>query len=78
MPLPLSAALLPPSPYKKRSKARHTPFSPSAPHLLTLFLTHIKEGDFGEGKVADLKETKRCIGSGAADGVRLMGQRNIP
>jgi len=42
------------------------------------FLTRDKEGDFCEGNVADLKESKRCIGSGSADWVQPMGQRNIP
>ena len=27
--------------------------------LIPFFLTRVKEGDFSEGKVADLKETKR-------------------
>ena len=31
-------------------------------------MTHVKEGDFGEGKVADSKETKRCTELGLADG----------
>ena len=31
-------------------------------------LTHVKEDDFYEGKVADLKEIKRCIGLESADG----------
>ena len=43
----------------------------------TVFLTRVKEGDFCEGKVADLEETKRCTGLESADGVRPMGQRNI-
>ena len=32
------------------------------------FLTRVKEGDFYEGKVGDLKETKRCTGLESADG----------
>ena len=32
------------------------------------FLTRVKEGDFYEGKVADLKETKRCTGLESTDG----------
>ena len=36
--------------------------------VLTPFLTRAKEGDFYEGKVADLKETKRCIRLESADG----------
>ena len=36
--------------------------------MLTLFLTRVKKGDFCEGKVADLEETKRCIGLESADG----------
>jgi len=31
-------------------------------------LTRVKEGDFGEGKVADSKEAKRCTELGSADG----------
>jgi hypothetical protein len=31
-------------------------------------LTRVKEGDFYEGKVADLKETKRRTGLESADG----------
>ena len=31
------------------------------------FLKRVKEGDFYEGKVADLKETKRCTGLESAD-----------
>jgi len=31
-------------------------------------LTRVKEGDFGEGNVADSKETKRCTELGSADG----------
>jgi len=31
-------------------------------------LTRVKEGDFGEGKVADSKETKRCTELGLDDG----------
>ena len=34
----------------------------------TVFLTRVKEGDFCEGKVADLEETKRCTGLESADG----------
>jgi hypothetical protein len=30
-------------------------------------LTHVKKGDFYKGKVADLKETKRCTGLESAD-----------
>ena len=45
--------------------------------MLTLFLTRVKEGDFCEGKVADLKETKRCTGLESADGVCPMEQRNM-
>ena len=30
-------------------------------------MTRVKEGDFYEGKVADLKETKRCTGLESAD-----------
>jgi hypothetical protein len=38
-------------------------------HVLTLFfLTRVKKGDFGEGKVADSKETKRCTELVSADG----------
>ena len=29
-------------------------------------MTRVKEGDFGEGKVADSKETKRCTELGSA------------
>ena len=36
----------------------------------TIFLTRVKEGDFCEGKVADLEETKRCTVLESADGVR--------
>ena len=43
----------------------------------TVFLTRVKEGDFCEGKVADLEETKRCTGLESTDGVRPMGQRNM-
>jgi len=35
-------------------------------------MTGVKEGDFNEGKVADLKETKRYTGLESADGVRPM------
>ena len=35
--------------------------------MLTPFLTRVKECDFYEGKVADLKETKRCTGLESAD-----------
>ena len=31
-------------------------------------MTRVKEGDFGEGKVDDSKETKRCTELGSADG----------
>ena len=31
-------------------------------------MTCAKEGDFGEGKMADSKETKRCTESESADG----------
>ena len=41
----------------------------------TIFLTCVKEGDFNEGKVADLKETKRCTGSGSADEAEPTGQK---
>ena len=44
----------------------------------TVFLTRIKEGDFCEKKVADLKETKRYTVLESADGVRPMDQRNMP
>ena len=30
-------------------------------------MTRVKEGDFGEGKVADSKETKRCTELESAD-----------
>ena len=40
-------------------------------------MTRVKEGDFNEGKVADLKETKRCTGLESADGARPMDQRNM-
>ena len=30
-------------------------------------MTHVKEGDFYEGKVADLKENKRCTELESAD-----------
>ena len=43
----------------------------------TVFMIRVKEGDFCEGKMADLEETKRCTGLESADGVRLMGQRNM-
>ena len=43
----------------------------------TVFLTRVKEGDFCEGKVADLEETKRCTGLESADGVHPMCQRNM-
>ena len=42
------------------------------------FLTRVKEGDFGEGKVTDLEETKRCTVLESADGVRPMDQRSMP
>ena len=45
--------------------------------MLTPFLTRVKEGDFNVRKVADLEETKRCIGLESADGVCPMGQRNM-
>ena len=32
------------------------------------FLKRVKEGDFCEGKVADLEETKRCTVLESADG----------
>ena len=35
----------------------------------TVFLTRVKKGDIVKEKVADLEETKRCTGSGPADGV---------
>ena len=41
----------------------------------TIFLTCVKEGDFNEEKVADLKETKRCTGSGSADDAEPTGQK---
>ena len=41
------------------------------------FLTRVKEGDFCEGKVADLEETKRYTGSELAEGACPMGQRNM-
>ena len=41
----------------------------------TVFLIRVKEGDFNEGKVADLKKTKRCTGSGSADEAKPMGQK---
>ena len=44
---------------------------------MTSFLTCVKEGDFNEGKVADLKEIKRCTGLESADRARLMDQRNM-
>ena len=31
-------------------------------------MTRVKEDDFGEGKVVDSKETKRCTELGSADG----------
>ena len=31
-------------------------------------MTRVKEGDFGEGKVADSKETQRCTKLESADG----------
>ena len=31
-------------------------------------MTRVKKGDFCEGKVADLEETKRCTGLESADG----------
>ena len=31
-------------------------------------MTRVKEGDFGERKMVDSKETKRCIELGSADG----------
>ena len=31
-------------------------------------MTRVKEGDFGEGKMVDSKETKRCIELGSAGG----------
>ena len=40
----------------------------------TVFLTRVNEGDFCEGKVADLEEAKRCTGLESADGVRSMDQ----
>ena len=45
--------------------------------MLTPFLTRVKEGDFGEEKVTDLEETKRCTVLESADGVRPMDQRNM-
>jgi hypothetical protein len=44
----------------------------------TVFLTRVKKSDIVKEKVADLEETKRCTGSGPADGVGPMGQKNIP
>ena len=44
---------------------------------MTLFLTRVKEGDFCEGKVADLEETKRCTVLESADGVCPMDQKNM-
>ena len=41
----------------------------------TVFLTCVKEGDFGEGKVANSKETKRCTELGSADGSSSDGPR---
>ena len=41
------------------------------------FLTHVKEGDSCEGKVADLEETKRCTELKSANGIRPMDQRNM-
>jgi len=40
-------------------------------------LTRIKKGDFGNGKVADLKETKGYTGLESADGVKTVDQKNI-
>ena len=47
-------------------------------HVVTIFLTRVKEGDFCEEKVADLEETKRCTVLESADGVRPMDQGNMP
>ena len=41
------------------------------------FLTHVKEGDFNEGKVADLKETEGCTRLESADGACQMDQKNM-
>ena len=38
-------------------------------------MTCVKEGDFNEGKVADLEETKRCTNLGSADEVQPMDQK---
>ena len=43
----------------------------------TVFLTRVKEGDFCEGKVADLEETKRRTVLESADGACPMGQKNM-
>ena len=45
--------------------------------MLAPFLTRVKEGDFCEGKVADLEEKKGCTGLESADGVRPMDQGNM-
>ncbi|KAG2573428.1 uncharacterized protein LOC120642584 isoform X2 [Panicum virgatum] len=49
-------------------------------HLLLLLLLLLlwREGDFGEEKVSDLKETKRCTVLESADGARPIDQRNMP
>ena len=41
------------------------------------FLARVKEGNFCEGDVADLEETRRWTGSESADGVRPMDQGNM-
>ena len=50
----------------------HTEVPRPLPHILYIcrhhFLTCVKEGDFCEGKVANLKETKRYIRLESADG----------
>ena len=42
-------------------------------NLLTPFLTRVKKGDSVKKRVADLKETKTCTGSGPADGAAADG-----
>ena len=49
----------------------------ASPIVDTIFLTRVKEGDFNEGKVTDLKETKRYTGLESADGARPMDQRTM-
>ena len=48
------------------------------PYLLTPFFDTCRGRWYYEGKVADLKENKRCTRSVLADGAQPMGPWNIP